>query len=925
MILRWVWCFVFAIEYIIVGVRLDPVNELPDCTGRYGSDNLGSTVFVSTLDGRITALNGHEAGTVKWHIDASSPLLSSSIHKLELTNNGHWVRMIPSLSGGLYKFNGVDIEMLPVRADHLLQSSSFLLSDGLVISGGRETRVYSIALDTGEVLYECSMEGCNSFKNISNNMVIIQKQSQTVRAVDVHTGNERWNFSVGQYEVKMAPNSASCNVKHSEQIPDLDIRAIIPEGLVYAVQKSEPRNIIWQHKFSAPVVAIWKMERGSIENIDLFHENVWSTYPENSLNNGPALYLGMHQKQLYIQESVSLQATVKKNTYMIESASSRNLQIPWEPVAVPRSALGSVAIPVGDSKHEDDAPTTALSVLYASEYVNGNGYFLFNKSNFEKSDEQCSRGEENNRSATRDDFVNDQETPVHIIVSLWYWWKEVLIISVTTAVLVNIIVTQRVLQIVQEPAEKEIFFVKKSSFEKENSENVSSPGRTSESKNEEYTSRYLLDFEPVRCLGKGGFGVVFEAKNKIDECNYAIKRIALPNSLESRDRVLREVKALAKLDHQHIVRYFNAWMECPPSGWVEHHDSVHLKRHPQILDSNFATEETSNSVREVLVEETSRILKESMLDGPAHKSSDVLEENDSFIIFEKSESSKMCPTTDHVSVNVESTDHDVSSSLESLDNHASHTNQCSEVTSSEDLSVQIVSPPTRMYLYIQMQLCLKESLREWLYDNVTKRDRKKMLQIFEQIVHAVEYIHLEGLIHRDLKPSNIFFSLNGQIKVGDFGLVTTIAKDMSDICETKTKFDKEGKHTAQVGTQLYMSPEQVEGLPYDYKVDIYSLGVILFELLYPFSTQMERADVLLALRRNMFPESFKDEFKDEYELLNLMLSQNPEKRPTTFGIRARPPLAEGCTTSKEEATYPQWHFTLPIQSNSINNPSLSRV
>ncbi|GLH14716.1 Serine/threonine-protein kinase PAK mbt [Gryllus bimaculatus] len=813
MILRWVWCFVFAIEYIIVGVRLDPVNELPDCTGRYGSDNLGSTVFVSTLDGRITALNGHEAGTVKWHIDASSPLLSSSIHKLELTNNGHWVRMIPSLSGGLYKFNGVDIEMLPVRADHLLQSSSFLLSDGLVISGGRETRVYSIALDTGEVLYECSMEGCNSFKNISNNMVIIQKQSQTVRAVDVHTGNERWNFSVGQYEVKMAPNSASCNVKHSEQIPDLDIRAIIPEGLVYAVQKSEPRNIIWQHKFSAPVVAIWKMERGSIENIDLFHENVWSTYPENSLNNGPALYLGMHQKQLYIQESVSLQATVKKNTYMIESASSRNLQIPWEPVAVPRSALGSVAIPVGDSKHEDDAPTTALSVLYASEYVNGNGYFLFNKSNFEKSDEQCSRGEENNRSATRDDFVNDQETPVHIIVSL----------------------------------------------------------------------------------------------------------------LESRDRVLREVKALAKLDHQHIVRYFNAWMECPPSGWVEHHDSVHLKRHPQILDSNFATEETSNSVREVLVEETSRILKESMLDGPAHKSSDVLEENDSFIIFEKSESSKMCPTTDHVSVNVESTDHDVSSSLESLDNHASHTNQCSEVTSSEDLSVQIVSPPTRMYLYIQMQLCLKESLREWLYDNVTKRDRKKMLQIFEQIVHAVEYIHLEGLIHRDLKPSNIFFSLNGQIKVGDFGLVTTIAKDMSDICETKTKFDKEGKHTAQVGTQLYMSPEQVEGLPYDYKVDIYSLGVILFELLYPFSTQMERADVLLALRRNMFPESFKDEFKDEYELLNLMLSQNPEKRPTTFGIRARPPLAEGCTTSKEEATYPQWHFTLPIQSNSINNPSLSRV
>lgn len=44
-----------------------------------------------------------------------------------------------------------------------------------------------------------------------------------------------------------------------------------------------------------------------------------------------------------------------------------------------------------------------------------------------------------------------------------------------------------------------------------------------------FKSRYLTDFEPIDCLGKGGYGVVFEAKNKIDECNYAIKRIALPN------------------------------------------------------------------------------------------------------------------------------------------------------------------------------------------------------------------------------------------------------------------------------------------------------------------------------------------------------------------------------------------------------------
>jgi hypothetical protein len=57
-----------------------------------------------------------------------------------------------------------------------------------------------------------------------------------------------------------------------------------------------------------------------------------------------------------------------------------------------------------------------------------------------------------------------------------------------------------------------------------------------------FVSRYLTDFEPIQCLGRGGFGLVFEVRNRLDDCHYAVKRIQLPNSEEAREKVMREVK-----------------------------------------------------------------------------------------------------------------------------------------------------------------------------------------------------------------------------------------------------------------------------------------------------------------------------------------------------------------------------------------------
>jgi translation initiation factor 2-alpha kinase 3 len=84
-----------------------------------------------------------------------------------------------------------------------------------------------------------------------------------------------------------------------------------------------------------------------------------------------------------------------------------------------------------------------------------------------------------------------------------------------------------------------------------------------------------------------------------------------------------------------------------------------------------------------------------------------------------------------------------------------------------------------VYLYIVMQLCQKESLRDWLRSCTVQRARKRSILMFREICLGVEYVHAQGLIHRDLKPSNIFFSNEGTIKIGDFGLVTAYC-DASD-------------------------------------------------------------------------------------------------------------------------------------------------
>ncbi|XP_042302367.1 interferon-induced, double-stranded RNA-activated protein kinase isoform X2 [Sceloporus undulatus] len=175
-------------------------------------------------------------------------------------------------------------------------------------------------------------------------------------------------------------------------------------------------------------------------------------------------------------------------------------------------------------------------------------------------------------------------------------------------------------------------------------------------------------------------------------------------------------------------------------------------------------------------------------------------------------------------------------------------------------------------LFIRMDYCEKGTLKNWIAQEEGKENyNEDVLMKFQQIVNGVEFIHEQKYVHRDLKPLNIFISRDNKIKIGDFGLV---ASGTDELLEQRTQ---------NKGTRLYMAPEQ-EGSTYGKEVDIYSLGLILLEMLSAFKTEHERTEVIQSAKEGRLPETFIRQFPREAILIKKLLSKEPSERPTANGI-----------------------------------------
>jgi serine/threonine protein kinase len=145
------------------------------------------------------------------------------------------------------------------------------------------------------------------------------------------------------------------------------------------------------------------------------------------------------------------------------------------------------------------------------------------------------------------------------------------------------------------------------------------------------------------------------------------------------------------------------------------------------------------------------------------------------------------------------------------------------------------------------------------------------------IVVGMKYVHTEGIIHRDLKPSNILIDKeNHQVHICDFG--------SSRLCSVASTL------TREAGTPQYMAPEMYKEDEYDSKVDVFSFGLILYEILTGsavFSRQLSRSRVMYQVLKGERP-SIPDEVPPSIKLMiQSCWSKDPAARPSfsdVFGV-----------------------------------------
>src|SRR5437016_7141477 len=250
-------------------------------------------------------------------------------------------------------------------------------------------------------------------------------------------------------------------------------------------------------------------------------------------------------------------------------------------------------------------------------------------------------------------------------------------------------------------------------------------------------------------------------------------------------------------------------------------------------------------------------------------------------------------------------------------------------------------------------------------DGETLREREQKplelgesLDIATQIASALAAAHAAGIVHRDIKPENVMLRHDGIVKVLDFGLAKlseppAVAGGPAIDTEAPTRANVKTDPGVVMGTAIYMSPEQARGLPVDARTDIFSLGIVLYEMVagrLPFDGS-NRNEIMASVLSDKEPQPLtrysseaptelgrivlkalrKDRELRYQTIKDLLLDLQSLKQELEFAQkleRSAPPRAEAGTSSSVEFTVPSGGQlsdarTLPPEGGTLSTPSSS--
>eukprot|EP01091_Cochliopodium_minus_P020231 TRINITY_DN8775_c0_g1_i1.p1 TRINITY_DN8775_c0_g1~~TRINITY_DN8775_c0_g1_i1.p1 ORF type:complete len:662 (-),score=227.27 TRINITY_DN8775_c0_g1_i1:124-2109(-) len=406
--------------------------------------------------------------------------------------------------------------------------------------------------------------------------------------------------------------------------------------------------------------------------------------------------------------------------------------------------------------------------------------------------------------------------------------------------------------------------------------------------------RYQLDFVELCKIGSGGFANVYKAKHILDERLYAIKKIFfLEKFLPSLNKVVREVKTLAKLNHKRIVRYYNAWIE-------------------KIEDVNQFPEEN------VIVEENSENLESdtsgSMFDTPKaimkyngknqrnfkNSRSDTQKTKYLYVLYIQME---MCDNSlrnwldERKEIN-EAKNLDLMNQLLAAVDHIHENNIMHRDLKPSNCFIQFRSPKNDPSSHSN-----NSNTNSTSPNNSTSSSSLDTSPSFP--FYSTSPLHFSGSI----PPPNTNPNLQKiEIKIGDFGLSKEILDHNQHLVTSLDGFDVERsfrdlhmlnlsrdptsqedfnnedlEHTSNLGTECYIAPE-LSSQSYGQKSDVYSLGIIFFELYNIFSTKMDRNIKIKNLSKRILPTEMLEKYPRASAIILSMISFDPKDRKSVSEI-----------------------------------------